>query len=174
MCLIVAFLSFAQANNNRQWLQIDLLKVKKITAIVTQGCKSLSSEMYVKSYAIHYSDYGVDWKPYRQRSSMVDKVQGGVSARRKGLGNCTVLRIGPCICKQLSAFDTYALAWTSSFSPLNPSSAGTWPWDRDHAHCLSALTEPPVTWQEQNSRGWCGASFPLTERCGLGHCNKLP
>ncbi|XP_053771766.1 coagulation factor V isoform X2 [Desmodus rotundus] len=77
----------AKANNNRQWLQIDLLKVKKITAIVTQGCKSLSSEMYVKSYAIHYSDYGVDWKPYRQRSSMVDKIFEGNSNFRGHVKN---------------------------------------------------------------------------------------
>lgn len=69
----------AKANNNKQWLQIDLLKVKKITAIVTQGCKSLSSEMYVKSYAIHYSDQGVTWKPYRQKSSMVDQIFEGNS-----------------------------------------------------------------------------------------------
>ncbi|XP_016057825.1 PREDICTED: coagulation factor V [Miniopterus natalensis] len=69
----------AEANNNKQWLQIDLLKIKKITAIVTQGCKSLSSEMYVKSYSIHYSDQGVEWKPYRQKSSMVDKIFEGNS-----------------------------------------------------------------------------------------------
>ncbi|OWK08252.1 F5, partial [Cervus elaphus hippelaphus] len=62
----------AKANNNNQWLQIDLLKIKKITAIVTQGCKSLSSEMYVKSYTIHYSDQGIDWKPYREKSAIVD------------------------------------------------------------------------------------------------------
>ncbi|XP_008523772.2 coagulation factor V [Equus przewalskii] len=67
----------AKANNNQQWLQIDLLKIKKITAIVTQGCKSLSSEMYVKSYAIHYSDQGEEWKPYRQKASMVDKIFEG-------------------------------------------------------------------------------------------------
>ncbi|XP_048968293.1 coagulation factor V isoform X26 [Canis lupus dingo] len=67
----------AKANNNKQWLQIDLLKIKKITAIVTQGCKSLSSEMYVKSYTIHYSDQGMEWKPYRQKSSMVDKIFEG-------------------------------------------------------------------------------------------------
>nr|XP_035953886.1 coagulation factor V isoform X4 [Halichoerus grypus] len=67
----------AKANNNKQWLQIDLLKIKKITAIVTQGCKSLSSEMYVKSYTIHYSDQGMEWKPYRQKSSMVDKIFKG-------------------------------------------------------------------------------------------------
>ncbi|XP_042530334.1 coagulation factor V [Dipodomys spectabilis] len=69
----------AKANNNKQWLQIDLQKIKKVTAIVTQGCKSLSSEMYVKSYSIHYSDQGVEWKPYRQKSSMVDKIFEGNS-----------------------------------------------------------------------------------------------
>ncbi|XP_007935974.1 coagulation factor V [Orycteropus afer afer] len=67
----------AKANNNKQWLQIDLLKIKKITAIVTQGCKSLSSEMFVKSYAIHYSNQGVEWKPYRQTFFMVDKIFKG-------------------------------------------------------------------------------------------------
>ncbi|XP_012584366.1 PREDICTED: coagulation factor V [Condylura cristata] len=69
----------AKANNNKQWLQIDLLKIKKITAIVTQGCKSLSSEMYVKSYTIQYSDQGVEWKSYRRKSSMVDKIFEGNS-----------------------------------------------------------------------------------------------
>ncbi|XP_034369380.1 coagulation factor V isoform X1 [Arvicanthis niloticus] len=69
----------AKANNNKQWLQVDLLKIKKVTAIVTQGCKSLSSEMYVKSYTIQYSDQGVTWKSYRQKSSMVDKIFEGNS-----------------------------------------------------------------------------------------------
>lgn len=69
----------AQANNHKQWLQIDLLKVKKVTAIVTQGCKSLSSEMYVKAYTVQYSDQGVQWKSYRQKSSMVDKIFEGNS-----------------------------------------------------------------------------------------------
>jgi hypothetical protein len=36
--------------------------------------------MYVKSYSIQYSDQGVAWKPYRQKSSMVDKVQEAVLA----------------------------------------------------------------------------------------------
>ncbi|XP_021569767.1 LOW QUALITY PROTEIN: coagulation factor V [Carlito syrichta] len=77
----------AKANNNKQWLQIDLLKIKKITAIVTQGCKSLSSEMYVKSYTIYYSDQGVEWKPYRQKSSMVDKIFEGNSNTRGHVKN---------------------------------------------------------------------------------------
>ncbi|XP_038205892.1 LOW QUALITY PROTEIN: coagulation factor V [Arvicola amphibius] len=77
----------AKANNNKQWLQIDLLKIKKITAIVTQGCKSLSSEMYVKSYSIQYSDQGMDWKPYRQKSSMVDKIFEGNSNTKGQMKN---------------------------------------------------------------------------------------
>ncbi|XP_004589370.2 coagulation factor V [Ochotona princeps] len=69
----------AEANNNKQWLQIDLLRIKKITAIATQGCVSLSTEMFVKSYSIHYSDQGVSWKAYRQKSSMVDQIFEGNS-----------------------------------------------------------------------------------------------
>ncbi|XP_027724371.1 coagulation factor V isoform X1 [Vombatus ursinus] len=64
----------AKSKNNRQWLQIDLLKTKKITAIVTQGAKSLSSEMYVMTYAIFYSDHGTEWKPYKDKSSMTEKI----------------------------------------------------------------------------------------------------
>lgn len=77
----------AKANNNKQWLQVDLLKIKKVTAIVTQGCKSLSSEMYVKSYSILYSDQGVSWKPYRQKSSMVDKIFEGNSNTKGHMKN---------------------------------------------------------------------------------------
>ncbi|XP_077013029.1 coagulation factor V [Tamandua tetradactyla] len=69
----------AKANNNKQWLQIDLLKIKKVTAIVTQGCKSLTTEMYVKSFTVHYSDQGVEWKPYRQKFSMANKIFEGNS-----------------------------------------------------------------------------------------------
>ncbi|XP_074164404.1 coagulation factor V isoform X2 [Sminthopsis crassicaudata] len=64
----------AKSNNNKQWLQIDLLKTKKITAITTQGAKSFSNEMYVMTYAIFYSDHGTDWKPYKDKSSMREKI----------------------------------------------------------------------------------------------------
>ncbi|XP_043857784.1 coagulation factor V isoform X2 [Dromiciops gliroides] len=64
----------AKSNNNKQWLQIDLLKTKKITAIITQGAKSFSNEMYVMTYAIFYSDHGTEWKPYKDKSSMTEKI----------------------------------------------------------------------------------------------------
>ncbi|KAM7180046.1 coagulation factor V-like isoform 2-T2 [Macrochelys suwanniensis] len=64
----------AKSNNNQQWLQIDLLKVKKITAITTQGCKSMSAEQFVKTYAILYSEEGTEWKPYMDDPTSVGKV----------------------------------------------------------------------------------------------------
>uniref|UniRef100_A0A452UTF8 Coagulation factor V n=1 Tax=Ursus maritimus TaxID=29073 RepID=A0A452UTF8_URSMA len=81
----------AKANNNKQWLQIDLLKIKKITAIVTQGCKSLSSEMYVKSYTIHYSDQGMEWKPYRQKSSMIFEGNNNIKGHVKNFFNPPII-----------------------------------------------------------------------------------
>lgn len=68
------YLLILQSNNNNQWLQIDLLQTKKISAIATQGAKSLSTEMYVKSFAIAYSDDGSAWKSYLDASTSMDKV----------------------------------------------------------------------------------------------------
>uniref|UniRef100_A0A8C0BJS4 Coagulation factor V n=1 Tax=Buteo japonicus TaxID=224669 RepID=A0A8C0BJS4_9AVES len=64
----------AKLNNNQQWLQIDLLTIKKITAIATQGVKSVSAENFVKTYVILYSDQGLEWKSYTDGSSSVAKV----------------------------------------------------------------------------------------------------
>ncbi|KAM6319816.1 coagulation factor V [Podargus strigoides] len=64
----------AKLNNNQQWLQIDLLTIKKITAIATQGVKSIPSENFVKTYVIQYSDQGSEWQSYTDGSSSVPKV----------------------------------------------------------------------------------------------------
>ncbi|XP_069723777.1 coagulation factor V [Phaenicophaeus curvirostris] len=64
----------AKLNNNQQWLQIDLLSIKKITAVATQGAKSISGENFVKTYVIQYSDQGLEWKSYTDGSSSVAKV----------------------------------------------------------------------------------------------------
>ncbi|KAM6438830.1 coagulation factor V [Rhynochetos jubatus] len=64
----------AKLNNNQQWLQIDLLTIKKITAIATQGVKSIIAENFVKTYVIQYSDQGSEWKSYTDGSSSVAKV----------------------------------------------------------------------------------------------------
>uniref|UniRef100_A0A669QYX7 ferroxidase n=1 Tax=Phasianus colchicus TaxID=9054 RepID=A0A669QYX7_PHACC len=67
----------AKSNNNQQWLQIDLLTIKKITAIATQGVKSVSTENFVKTYVILYSNQGSEWKSYTEGSSLVAKVFSG-------------------------------------------------------------------------------------------------
>ncbi|XP_029459292.1 coagulation factor V [Rhinatrema bivittatum] len=73
----------AKANNNQQWLQIDLLQPKRITGIITQGAWSLSTEMFVKAYAIHYSANGNDWQPYIDESTSLEKIfTGNTDGRR--------------------------------------------------------------------------------------------
>ncbi|XP_072270189.1 coagulation factor V [Pyxicephalus adspersus] len=69
----------AKSNNNQQWLQIDLLTTKKITAIATQGARQLTTELYVESYSIHYSDNGKTWKSYIDDSTSMEKIFKGNS-----------------------------------------------------------------------------------------------
>ncbi|OCT94736.1 coagulation factor V [Xenopus laevis] len=64
----------AKSSNDREWLQIDFLMTKKITGIATQGAKAMTTDMYVKSYSIQYSDNGKDWKPYTDESAPLEKV----------------------------------------------------------------------------------------------------
>uniref|UniRef100_A0A8K9Y6B3 ferroxidase n=1 Tax=Oncorhynchus mykiss TaxID=8022 RepID=A0A8K9Y6B3_ONCMY len=54
----------AKNNNMNQWLQVELAQVKKITGIITQGAKSLGTEMYVICYTLEYSDDGLHWMKY--------------------------------------------------------------------------------------------------------------
>lgn len=57
-----------------QWLQVELLQVKKITGIITQGAKSLGKEMYVISYILQYSDNGIHWTRYTDDEDQPVKV----------------------------------------------------------------------------------------------------
>ncbi|XP_068125921.1 coagulation factor V [Hyperolius riggenbachi] len=69
----------AKSNNNQQWLQIDFLTVKKITGITTQGARQFTSEMYVQSYSIQYSDNGKTWKAYIDGGTSMEKIFKGNS-----------------------------------------------------------------------------------------------
>ncbi|MGH0143764.1 UNVERIFIED_CONTAM: hypothetical protein FKN15_054609 [Acipenser sinensis] len=64
----------AKANNIYQWLQVELQEKKKITGIVTQGAKSMTNEMYVKTFSIQYSNNGNNWTPYREDEDSPDKI----------------------------------------------------------------------------------------------------
>lgn len=58
-----------------QWLQVELPQIKKITGIVTQGAKSLGTEMYVISYSLQYSNNGIHWQQYTDDESIECKVK---------------------------------------------------------------------------------------------------
>ncbi|XP_030641730.1 coagulation factor V isoform X2 [Chanos chanos] len=54
----------AKDRDMQQWLQVELNVAKKITGIITQGAKSLGTEMFVTEYILEYSDDGRKWTKY--------------------------------------------------------------------------------------------------------------
>nr|XP_042124833.1 coagulation factor VIII isoform X2 [Peromyscus maniculatus bairdii] len=50
-----------QVNDPKEWLQVDLQKTMKVTAIITQGVKSLFTSMFVKEFLISSSQDGHHW-----------------------------------------------------------------------------------------------------------------
>lgn len=48
-------------NDPKEWLQVDLQKTMKVTAIITQGVKSLFTSMFVKEFLISSSQDGHHW-----------------------------------------------------------------------------------------------------------------
>lgn len=74
-------LSLPQYNDMNQWLQVELPHIKKITGIITQGAKSLGTEMYVISYSLQYSDSGMHWQHYTEDEVLEYKVSSPVRRR---------------------------------------------------------------------------------------------
>ena len=58
--------------NLKQWLQIDLGSVNKVTAVATQGRSDYPQ--YVKKYKLQYSQDGKDFLYYRETGQTEDKV----------------------------------------------------------------------------------------------------
>ncbi|NXF87579.1 FA8 factor, partial [Eubucco bourcierii] len=50
-----------KSNSLHEWLQVDFEVTKKVTAITTQGAKSVFTHMFVKQFAISSSQDGVHW-----------------------------------------------------------------------------------------------------------------
>ncbi|XP_053312909.1 discoidin, CUB and LCCL domain-containing protein 2 [Spea bombifrons] len=67
----------ASFSNEKQWLQIDLNKLKRITGIITTGSTMSSFNYYVSSYKILYSDDGTKWTVYRDPNVDKDKIFQG-------------------------------------------------------------------------------------------------
>ncbi|XP_078415826.1 coagulation factor V [Cetorhinus maximus] len=60
--------------NTDQWLQVNFLEKKKITGIITQGAKSLTTTMFVQTYAVHFSNDGKIWLPYTNQPDVDEKI----------------------------------------------------------------------------------------------------
>ncbi|KAI5621196.1 coagulation factor V precursor, partial [Silurus asotus] len=77
----------AKSNDIQPWLQIELKDVKKITGIVTQGAKSLKTEMFVTAYVLEYSDDGKKWNKYSDNEDYETKTFMGNSDNNSHVKN---------------------------------------------------------------------------------------
>ncbi|XP_072482670.1 coagulation factor VIII isoform X2 [Notamacropus eugenii] len=57
-------------NGQREWLQVDFWKLMKITAVTTQGVKSILTSMYVKEFVLSSSQDGKHWTFFRQNNEV--------------------------------------------------------------------------------------------------------
>ncbi|XP_030064798.1 coagulation factor VIII [Microcaecilia unicolor] len=55
-----------KVSSNKEWLQVNFLKRKKVTGIITQGAKALFTPLYVKEFTLSISQDGVSWMPLLQ------------------------------------------------------------------------------------------------------------
>ncbi|XP_065145308.1 milk fat globule EGF and factor V/VIII domain containing a [Paramisgurnus dabryanus] len=72
--------AWAAATNTRsEWLQLDLEKPKRITAIITQGAKDFGVVQFVSAFKIAYSDDGQSWNIIQDQTTKKDKIfQGNI------------------------------------------------------------------------------------------------
>ena len=59
----------AKVNDLNQWLQVDLEQQTLITGISTQGRTDCCNQ-FVKTYIVLYSNDGVEFRPYKERSQI--------------------------------------------------------------------------------------------------------
>lgn len=73
--LIQLFVSFYPQNNNpHEWLQVDLGKVKRITGVVTQGARSMLTQMMVTEFSVTVSHDSHVWSSVLEENSQREKV----------------------------------------------------------------------------------------------------
>lgn len=66
-------------NNPHEWLQVDLGKVKRITGIITQGARSLFTQMMVTEFSVTFSQNGESWSSVLEESSHRERIFSGNS-----------------------------------------------------------------------------------------------
>uniref|UniRef100_A0A673CXQ4 Discoidin, CUB and LCCL domain containing 2 n=1 Tax=Sphaeramia orbicularis TaxID=375764 RepID=A0A673CXQ4_9TELE len=67
-------------NDQQQFLQVDLKREKRITAIITTGSTLREHQYYVSAYRVQYSNDGQLWYSYREANTTQDKIfQGNIN-----------------------------------------------------------------------------------------------
>ncbi|KAM4634047.1 EGF-like repeat and discoidin I-like domain-containing protein 3 [Polymixia lowei] len=69
----------AARNDQKQWIQVDLLAPTKITGVITQGARYFGRAQFVGSYKLAYSNDGISWTVYQDETQHADKVFQGNS-----------------------------------------------------------------------------------------------
>uniref|UniRef100_M4A5L1 Coagulation factor VIII-like n=1 Tax=Xiphophorus maculatus TaxID=8083 RepID=M4A5L1_XIPMA len=64
-------------NNPHEWLQVDLGKVKRITGIITQGARSMLTQMMVTEFSVTFSQDRHSWSSVLEESSQREKIFTG-------------------------------------------------------------------------------------------------
>uniref|UniRef100_A0A7N8XZD4 Coagulation factor VIII, procoagulant component n=1 Tax=Mastacembelus armatus TaxID=205130 RepID=A0A7N8XZD4_9TELE len=64
-------------NNPHEWLQVDLGKVKRITGVITQGARSLLTQMMVTEFSVTVSHNGQTWNTVLEEGSQREKIFTG-------------------------------------------------------------------------------------------------
>ncbi|XP_070819516.1 coagulation factor VIII [Chaetodon trifascialis] len=64
-------------NNPHEWLQVDLGKVKRITGVVTQGARSLLTQMMVTEFSVTISHDEQSWSSVLEENSQREKIFTG-------------------------------------------------------------------------------------------------
>ncbi|XP_030642288.1 discoidin, CUB and LCCL domain-containing protein 2 [Chanos chanos] len=67
----------AAISNQHQWIQVDFIKEKRITGIITTGSTLSQYQFYVSAYRILYSRDGQKWTGFREAGSNQDKIFQG-------------------------------------------------------------------------------------------------
>ncbi|XP_056107050.1 milk fat globule EGF and factor V/VIII domain containing b isoform X1 [Rhinichthys klamathensis goyatoka] len=69
----------AATNDRSEWLQVDLLRPKRITGIITQGAKDFGNVQFLSAYKVAHSDDGKYWTILKDDKTKTDQIFPGNS-----------------------------------------------------------------------------------------------
>ncbi|XP_072573145.1 coagulation factor VIII [Paramormyrops kingsleyae] len=69
--------SESPTNNPYEWIQVDFLRVKRVTGVVTQGARSFLTHMMVTEFTVSMSNNGRVWTSVLEEDTKMEKVFQG-------------------------------------------------------------------------------------------------